>query len=70
MKSDIGFLRACVAVQYFKLDLSKDYFTLDGAEINRLEQLRKVCNFRGDNYQGRSRLRQFWYYLQKSDMPF
>lgn len=46
------------------LDVNRDFFTLDGAEISKVDAIRKSFNYSGKNYLGRSRCRQFWYAAQ------
>lgn len=47
------------------IDLKKDFFSLTNSEINRVDEIRKNFNYSGQNYLGRSRVRQFWYAAQR-----
>jgi len=48
------------------LDLEKDFFTLSYSEIDKVDEIRKLCGYDGKNYLGRSKARQFWYAAQMS----
>lgn len=64
--------RAYIAKEVYGLNLKKDFFELSGTELHTLEDFKKVCNYKGDNELGRSRLRQFFYHLQSGakELPF
>lgn len=53
------------AISAAGIDLKKDFFSLTDSEINRVEEIRKNFKYSGQNYLGRSRVRQFWYAAQR-----
>lgn len=64
MRTETAIERARIAVDYYGLDLDLDYFVLENEEYALLNKLQKVTGYDGRNYLGRSKQRQFWYYLQ------
>lgn len=64
MKTTTAIERAKIAEYNYGIDLTKDYFELDGNELTMLDRCYRATGYNGNNNQGRSRQRQFWYYLQ------
>lgn len=65
-----NFILGCIATQYYKLDLDKDYFLLSSQEIKKVDELRQACRHRYNKYSGKSKCRDFWDYLRKREIPF
>ena len=46
------------------IDLQKDFFSLDMAQISKIDEIRRLFGYDGTNYLGRSKARQFYYSAQ------
>lgn len=45
---------------------NKDFYELSPLELSKVDDIRKSFGYDGRNYLGRSKVRQFWYSLQKA----
>lgn len=59
--------------KYFKealnaagLNTEKDFFSLSGSEITKVDEIRRAFKYSGRNSIGRSPARQFWYAAQRA----
>ena len=62
MKRNVFFADACRAAG---IRLEKSFFELSGAELSKLDDIRKAFRYSGKNSAGRSPLRQFYYAVKR-----